>query len=170
MQKKYLEAGRVVGTHGVRGELRVDSWCDSPEFLSGFKKLYWDEGRKPVEVLAARPHKTLVLMKLAGIDTATQADVLRGRILYIDRADARLPKDSYFIQDLLGLSAVDADTGVSYGKLTDVFKTGANDVYEITGDNGKQYLIPVIPDVIIETDLEAETLRIRPIRGIFDED
>ena len=121
MLKPFLEAGRIVGTHGVRGELRLEPWCDTAAFLSGFKTLYWQEGRTPAQVESARPHKSLLLLKLAGVDTVEQAEALRGRVVYIARTDARLPEGQYFQQDLLGCEVVDADTQQVYGKLTDIF-------------------------------------------------
>ena len=169
MLKQYLETGKIVGTHGVHGELRVEPWCDTPAFLCKFRTLYWKNGES-VRVLSARVHKNLVLLTLEGVDTVDKADVLRGRVLYLDRADTSLPKDVFFIQDLVGLAVSDADTGRLYGTLTDVFATGANDVYEITAPDGKTYLIPAIRDVVIETDLADGSMRIRPIRGIFDDE
>ena len=81
MGKEFLEAGKIVGTHGIRGELRVEPWCDSADFLTGFKTLYWNGGETPVKVLGARVHKSLVLMKLEGVESATQGDLLRGKVL-----------------------------------------------------------------------------------------
>ena len=108
MRKEFLEAGKVVGTHGVRGELRVEPWCDSAEFLTQFKTLYWEKGSVPVKVLGARVHKSLVLLRLEGVGSATQGDMLRGKILYLARKDAKLPEGRYFIQDLIGMQIQDA--------------------------------------------------------------
>ncbi len=168
MRKEFLEAGKIVGTHGVRGELRVEPWCDSAAFLAGFKTLYWDNGATPVKVLASRVHKSLVLMKLEGVESATQGDLLRGKVLYLARKDAKLPEGRYFIQDLIGMEVQDADTGKVYGTLREVFQTGANDVYRIQGENGKEFLFPAVDEMIAETDLEAGTIKVRPIPGIFD--
>lgn len=171
MLQQFLEAGRIVGTHGIRGELRVEPWCDSAEFLSRFATLYWDaDGNSPVRVVSARPHKRLLLVCLEGVESATQGDTLRGRVLYLRRADVRLPGGVWFVQDMLGLSILDADTGKEYGKLTDVLKTGANDVYEVTSPEGKQYLVPSIPQVVLERDPAAGFIKIRPIKGIFDDE
>lgn len=169
MRAPFLEAGRIVGTHGVRGELRVEPWCDSARFLQGFSEFYWENGKEKVRAVSARPHKNLLLLKLEGVDTVEQGDALRGRVLYIARADARLPEGRYFVQDLIGLSAVDADTGVLYGKVTDVFPTGSNDVYQVTDAAGKNYLVPAIRDVVVRVDLEGEKLELRPMEGIFDD-
>lgn len=168
--KQFLEIGKIVGTHGVRGEMRVEPWADSPDFLCGFDRLYFDKGTRELEVLAARPHKRIVLMKLSGVDTMEDAAALRGKVLYMNRDDVELEEDAYFIQDLIGLVVEDADDGQVYGKLTEVSYTGANDVYHIQSENGKEYLIPAIPDVIIETDVEGGKMTIRPLKGIFDDE
>ncbi|MCI8553920.1 MAG: 16S rRNA processing protein RimM [Clostridiales bacterium] len=166
--KRYLEAGQVVGTHGVCGELRVQPWCDSPAVLASLKTLYFDEGRTPVRV-RSRPHKNVTLVKLEGVDTVQDAAALRGRVLYLDRQDLELPSGHYFIQDLIGLSVTDADTGKVYGSLKEVSPTGANDVYHVNTDRG-EVLIPAIAEVIAEVDLEAGVMRIRPLKGLFDDE
>lgn len=169
MKSPFLEAGRVVGTHGVRGELRVEPWCDSARFLTGFSEFYWDGGREKVKVVSSRPHKSLLLLKLEGVDTVEAADALRGRVLWLARKDAALPEGRFFVQDILGLSAVDADSGRVYGKVTDVFPTGANDVYQVTDGDGKEYLVPAIRDVVVRVDPDEGVLELRPMRGIFDD-
>ena len=170
MLKQYLEAGKIVGTHGVKGELRVEPWCDSAGFLAQFHTLYWDRGAVPVRVLSSRPHKSLLLVRIEGVNTVEQGDALRGRILYLDRRDARLPEGRWFIQDMLGLSVRDADTGKCYGTLTDVLQTGANDVYQVTAPGGREYLIPSIPQVVVRRDPEHGIMLIRPMKGIFDDE
>lgn len=158
----------MVGTHGIRGELRVQPWCDSPEVLASLKTLYFDEGRTPLRV-KSRPHKNVTLIQLEGVDTVQDAAALRGRILYLDRGDLKLPEGQYFIQDLIGLSVVDADTGETYGTLSEVSPTGANDVYHVDRGDG-EVLIPAIADVVVDTDLDAGVMRIRPIKGLFDDE
>ena len=134
MRKQFLEAGRVVGTHGVKGELRVEPWCDSAAFLAKIHTLYWDRGSEELQVVSSR-----------------------------------VPKDRYFVQDMLGLTVLDADTGRRYGLLTEVMPTGANDVYQVTGDDKVNYLVPAIPDVIVDVDIDGGIMKIRPMRGIFDD-
>ena len=168
-QKPYLEAGQIVGTHGVRGEVRVQPWCDSPQQFATFKRLFWDiEGKRPVK-LRSRPHKNIALALIEGVDTVEAAQVLRGRMLYVDRRDIKLPKGHHLVQDLIGLSVVDVDTGVTYGTLTDVSQTGANAVYHMATEKG-EVLIPAIPDVVIRIDCKADTLFLRPMKGLLDDD
>lgn len=167
--EQYLEIGKVVSTHGLRGELRVDPWCDSPQFLCQFKTLYLKKGETKLSV-SSRPHKTIAIVKAKGIDTIEEAEKLRGRVLYINRSDARLAPGEYFIQDLIGLDVIDIDTSKSYGKITDVLKTGANDVYQVTDEKKKDYLIPVIDDVVKEIDISGGKVLIKPLKGIFDDE
>jgi 16S rRNA processing protein RimM len=170
MLNQYLEAGKIVGTHGLKGELRVTPWCDSADFLAELKTLYWDKGAQKLDVVSARVHKTLLLLQLKGIDTIEQADTLRGKIIYLDRSDAPLEEGRYYIQDLIETDVFDADSCIYYGKLTEVIHTGANDVYQITSESKKNYLIPAIPDVIIDIDITNSKMLIRPMKGIFDDE
>ena len=168
-QKPYLEAGQIVGTHGVRGEVRVQPWCDSPQQFAGFKKLYGDKDGKQPRKVKGRPHKNIALVVLEGITNVEQAQVLRGKMLYVDRRDLKLPKGHYLVQDLIGIAVVDVDTGEQYGTLTDVSQTGANAVYHMTTDKG-EVLIPAIPDVVVSIDLKKDILYLRPMKGLLDDD
>ena len=168
-QKPFLEAGQITGTHGVRGEVRIQPWCDSAEQFAGFTRLYWDAaGTRPVTI-TARPHKHMALASLEGVDTVEAAAALRGRVLYVDRRDIRLPEGRYLVQDLIGLTVVDADTGETYGRLTEVSQTGANAVYHMKTAHGP-VLIPAIPQVVISIDTQADILRIRPMKGLLDDE
>lgn len=170
MRRQYLELGKIVGTHGVHGEVRVQPWCDSPSFFQQFHTLYFSgSGEKPVRVLASRPHGNVVLVRLEGVDTLEAAAALRGRILFMNREEAKLAPGDYFIQDLIGCRVIDADTGRFYGALTDVSATGANDVWHVTDPGGVERLLPAIPSIVIDTDVDREEISIRPIRGIFDD-
>ena len=169
--KEYLEIGKIVGTHALKGEVRVEPWCDSPEFIKKFKNLYFNEGEEKIPVESVKVHKTMAIVKLKGTNSATEADLLRGKVLYIKRTDAKLPKGRYFVQDIIGLETVnDEDESIIYGKITNVYPTGANDVYEITDADGKTTLIPVIDDVVIEIDLKKEKICIHPLGGMFDDE
>lgn len=170
MIKDYLEIGKITSTHGIRGEMRFQPWCDSPEFLTKFKTLYSDKkGEKAVKI-KARPNGEMAILKIEGIETVEEAAKLRDKVLYMKRADARLPEGQYFIQELIDCKVYDADDeSICYGVLTDVSQTGANDVWHIEKD-GKEYLIPAIPPVVISTDVVEGIIKIRPLRGIFDDE
>lgn len=170
MIKDYLEIGKITSTHGIRGEMRFQPWCDSPEFLTKFKTLYFDKkGEKAVKI-KARPNGEMAILKIEGIETVEEAAKLRDKVLYMKRADARLPEGQYFIQELIDCKVYDADDeSICYGVLSDVSQTGANDVWHIEKD-GKEYLIPAIPPVVISTDVVEGIIKIRPLRGIFDDE
>lgn len=170
MLKQFLEAGKIVGTHGVRGELRVDPWCDSAEFLKRFHALYFNKGAVPLKVVSSRIHKSQLLVKLEGVDTIEKADTYRGKILYLNRADAKIPEGRYFMDDLIDLDVYDVDTFVYYGTISEILRTGANDVYQITSPSKKTYLIPAVAPVVREIDLEKGKMLIRPIKGTFDDE
>lgn len=168
MIKEFLEIGKIVSTHGLKGEVRIEPWCDSPQFFVKFKTLYFNEGKTAVRV-NSRPHKRMIIAKLDGVDTVEQADLLRGKILWMNRNDTNLSEGEYYIQDLLDCVVVDRDTNTEYGIVTDVFKTGSNDVYEITDRQKCKFLIPVIPDVVKSVDVENGRIEIIPMKGIFDD-
>lgn len=170
MKKDYIESGKFVGTHGVRGGLRVQSWCDTPEFLCQFKTLFLKEGEtfKSIKVKSSKPHGNVVIMELEGVGTMDDAESLRGKVIYIERKALKLEEGQYLISDLIGADVFDADSGASLGKISDVSKTGANDVWHISY-NGKEYLIPVIDDVVFSVDIDENKVIIRPLKGIFED-
>lgn len=165
--KQYLEIGKIVSVFGLRGEVKVQPWCDSPDFLCEFDTLYYKSGT-PVVIERSRVQKNIVIMKIEGCDTVEDAQKLRNRVLFMDRNDVELEEDAYFVQDLIGLKVIDADTGEEYGELTEVSETGANDVYHIRRADGSLCYIPAIPDVVKETDLENGVMKITPLDGLFD--
>ena len=170
MIKDYLEIGKITSTHGLKGEVRVQPWCDSPEFMKKFKTLYFDKkGEKPVKV-SCRPNGNMVIMKMQGIDTVEEASRYREKVLFMKRSDAQLPEGTWFIQELIDCKVIDADDeNISYGILSDVSETGANDVWHIR-NNDKEYLIPAIPSVVVSTDVVEGIIKIRPLKGIFDDE
>ncbi len=169
-QKQFLEIGKITNVHGLHGEVKVIPWCDDAAFLCSFETLYLDRGRTPVRILRARVMKHMVVLQLEGCDTREQAEQMRNKVLYMNRDEVELEEGTYFIQDLIGLKAVDADTGKVYGTVCDVLQTGANDVYVIADPETKnEYLVPAIPDVVLETSLENRSMTIRPLKGLFDD-
>ncbi len=168
--KKFLEAGKIVSVHGLKGEVKVQPWCDSAEFLCEFDELYFSNGEKKVRIKSSKAVKNMVIMKLEGVDTVESAQAMRNKILYMDRDDVSLDENCYFVQDLIGLEVSNADNGEVYGVLDDVTETGANDVYHIKAPDGKMLYIPAIADVVIETDIESNKMLIRPLKGLFDDE
>ena len=167
MKKQYLEAGKIVTTHGIKGEIKIMPYTDYPELLCEFDRLFLGKNHEEINVERSRVFKNMVIAKLEGYDTPEVAERLRNKILYMHRDDLELDEDTYFIQDLIGIEVSDADSGFVYGKITDVMQTGANDVYVVQGKD-REYLIPAIPEVVITTDIDENTMTIRPLEGLFE--
>ncbi len=171
MKKRFLEVGKIVGTHGVRGMVRIQPWCDSAEFFCSLKKVYLDvEGLNCLSVTKSAPHGNVVIAAIKGIDSIEEAEKYRNKVIYMNRKDAKLEEGQYFITDLIGCTVFDADNEKNLGIISDVSQTGANDVWHIKkGDT--EYLIPAIDEVVVSVDVEEERVVIRPLKGIFpDED
>ncbi|MBQ8739966.1 MAG: 16S rRNA processing protein RimM [Clostridia bacterium] len=169
MKKEFLEIGKFVGTHGVRGMVRIQPWSDDGAFLTQFKKFYLENGKTKIEMSKIAPHGNVVIAQVKGVDTIEDAEKLREKVLYIKRDDARLPEGRYFISEIIGSQVFDADTNALLGTLADVSPTGANDVWHIKNGD-KEYLVPAIPDVIVSVDINTDTVVIRPLKGIFDDE
>ena len=168
MKKNFLELGEIVSTHGVRGEMRFNPWCDSADFATQFNTLYFDaEGNKKAAVLSSRVHGNIVLLRLEGIDTMEKAQALRGTVLYIDRESADLPENTWFVEDLLGCKVVEDGTDTVYGTITDVQKYPANDVWTVKELSGREVLVPAIKDVVISADIDGKTVCIHALKGLF---
>jgi len=167
--KHFLECGKILTTFGVKGELKVQPFADEPAVLISLKRLYFDAGRTSVTVEAGFIQGPNVVLKLVGIDSPEHGRTLRGHMLYLDRDDIPLLPGEYFVQDLIGLKAVDADSGAEYGEIVNVTQTGANDVYHIKTDCGET-LIPAIPDVVHSVDIDGGKVWVRTdvIKGIFE--
>ncbi len=161
METQFLDAGEVVGLHGVRGEIKILPWADSPDFLLQFDTFYLDG--KPYPVTASRVHKTCLLVKLEGIDTPEAAVLLRGQRVRIDRTDYSLPQGTVFIADLLGCKAFDED-GRELGTIQEVYPTPANDVYLIRGAH--EYMIPAVKEFVKELNVKEHYIRVHLIEGM----
>ena len=169
MKKEYIEAGKIVGTHGVRGMVRIMPWADDGTFLCRFETLYSGENKTPLKINTIKPHGNVVIAQIEGIDSLEKAETLRNRVVYIKRSDADIPEDRYFVSELIGCSVFDFGTGVKYGIIADVSKTGANDVWHIKNGD-KEYLLPAISEVVKGVDIEKEEIKISPMKGIFDDE
>lgn len=163
MQNKFLEAGQIVNTHGIKGEVKIVPWCDTPEFLCDFDVLYIDG--KPVGVDVARVHKTNVIAKLSGVNDVDAAMALKNKVVSIDRSEVELPEGRHFIADLIGLEVRDADSGTVLGVIDDVLTPPASEVYVVKG-NGKEYMIPAVDEFLLETNMEGGYVRVRLIEGM----
>ncbi|MBQ6851644.1 MAG: 16S rRNA processing protein RimM [Oscillospiraceae bacterium] len=158
MKLQFLDAGEVVTTHGVRGELKILPWADGPEFLLEFNRVRI--GEKVYAVESCRVQKTCNLLKLNGVDTMEDAQKLRGKTLQVFRDDA--DPDAVFVAELIGVEVI-AD-GMSIGKVTDVLDYPGNKVYVVQGEH--KYMIPAVKQFILSTDLDTGMMQVRLIEGM----
>jgi len=160
-KQKYIDAGRIVNTHGVRGEVKIEVWLDSAEALRRLPRLYLAGEEK--KILAARVHKDHVIATLEGVEDVNAAMALKGRTVQIDRADAKLEPGAFFLQDILGASVVD-ESGAEIGRLSEVLELPGQRVYVVKGD--REHLIPAVPAFVLKTDADAGVITVRLIEGM----
>jgi 16S rRNA processing protein RimM len=164
----FLAAGKVRRPHGVHGEVVVELYTDFPERLRPKVKVYLGEKHLPLTLLSARIHNEGLLLGFEGIGTPEEAGRFRNQTLYVSaKTLPDLADGEYYFHQLVGLSVVDED-GKPLGTLTEIVETGANDVYVVTGATGTEVLLPAIPDVILDVDLGAKTMRVHLLPGLVD--
>lgn len=161
MKQEFLEAGKIVNTHGIRGEIKILPWTDSPDFLCSIPTLYLNHA--PYTVQSARVHKGSVIAKLAGVDSVETAMSLRDLTVHIRRSDAPLPAGSFFLADLIGLSVID-ESGSSLGVLKEVLSPSRQRVYVVEGE--REIMIPAVPEFILETNIDGGYIKVRLIEGM----
>lgn len=163
MKLPFIEAGEIVTTHGVRGEMKIQTWLDSPEDLCGFDRCRIDGVEYNIQ--SCRVQKSCNLIQVAGIDTMEAAQAMRGKIMELYRED--IPGDVIFAAELIGMDVM-AD-GKPIGKITEVLDYPGNKVYVVRGE--QEYMIPAVKEFILTTDLEQNEMRVKLLEGMrSDED
>lgn len=163
MKLNLLESGEIVNTHGIRGEVKINPWCDSPDFLLEFDEFYIDG--KAVKVNSARVHKNCVLASLKGVNDINAAMALRGKIISVNKDDVELEEGQYFISDLIGLEVYDVESSAVVGEIADVLNLPANDAY-VVRDGSDEYMIPVVKEFVLGVDLGAKRVTVKLIPGM----
>ena len=158
MKLQFLEAGEIVTTHGVRGEMKVLPWADGPEFLCDFNRVRIGGAEYKVE--SCRIQKTCNLLKVQGVDTMEDAQALRGKTVEVYRCDA--PEDMIFVAELIGVTVM--AEGKVIGKVADVLDYPGNKVYVIRGEH--EYMIPAVKAFVLDTDMENNLMQVRLIEGM----
>jgi len=160
-KEQYIEAGRIVNTHGVAGEVKIEVWLDTPDFLKKFKRIFVD--KTEMKVISSRTHKDFLLAKLEGISDVNAAMALKGKDVFIDRGDAKLPKGAYFLQDIVGATVID-EQGTEVGRLVEIMETPASRVYVVQGEI--EHLIPAVPEFILSADTDEGIVKVHLIEGM----
>lgn len=167
--KQYLEIGKIINTHGIKGEMKFEFWCDDIDYLKQFKKLYLDEnGNKELTVISVRAQKNHAIIKFSEISSIDIAEGYKGKTLFCNRDDAEIEENANYIADIIGCSVADAENSAVYGDVTYVLNYGASDILDVV-NNGKHTYIPVIPDIVKEIDTENGIIKIIPMKGLFDD-
>lgn len=161
MKKQFLEAGQIVSTHGIQGEVRIQPWADDAAFLTRFRRFYLDGAE--IRVRSCRVHKSMCIAALEGIGTINEAMPLKGKILCINRDDARLPEGTFFLQDLLGCRVVE-QSGRDLGIVADILSEPASSVLVVQGE--REILIPDVSAFVLKKDPEAGIITVRLIEGM----
>ncbi len=167
---EYLIVGQLVNTHGVKGELKATALTDDPNRFRKLKWVYIDKNGKfeKFDITGVKFFKQFVILKFSNVDTIEEAEKLKGLYMKIDRANAvKLPKDTFFITDILGMSVFDEDNTL-LGKLVDVIQTGSNDVYVVRNAEGNEILIPALKSVVKEVSLEDGRISVILPKGLLD--
>lgn len=161
-----LECGRIVNTHGIRGEVKIDCYCDL-SVLAGLKTIL--VAGKPYGLISCRSHKGFALAVLEGVDSVEQAQALKGAAVTADRKQISLPAGTFFYSDLFGFSVFDLRRNACIGKLRSVQETPASMLYLIDGDGG-EILIPAVPAFDRGIDWDARQLRVETILGMLPDE
>lgn len=162
MNFDLIETGKIVNTHGIRGELRLQPWADTPESLLGITSIYIDG--EPIKLNSAKKHKSNLIISLEGIEDIDAAIKLKNKVVSVLRSEIALEEGTFFVADLIGLQAIDAETGDVLGTLEDVLDLPAHKVYVIKGE--RELLIPAVPEFIAETNLEKGYVKLHIIEGL----
>lgn len=157
MRKKFIDAGEIVTTHGVRGEVKILTWLDSPEMLCEFERCCIDAVEYKVE--SCRVQKTCNLVKLQGIDTVESAQAMRGKIMRLYRED--ISEDVIFGDELIGVQVFCEEQKI--GEITEVLDYPGNCVYVI---NKGEYMIPAVKEFVLSTDIDKNEMRVKLIEGM----
>ncbi len=168
--EERLQVGVIASTHGVRGEVKVFPTTDDVRRFKKLKEVILDTGKENriLEIEQVKFFKQFAILKFKGIDTLDEVEKYRKKSLYVTRENAvRLNKDEYFIADLIGLKVLD-EAGEALGELEDVIETGANDVYQIKMNDGRQLLLPAIRQCVLEVDVGAGFMKIHILEGLLD--
>ena len=168
--EQFLRVGVISSTHGVHGEVKVYPTTDDSNRFKKLKEVLMDTGKEklPLHVEQVKFFKGMVILKFKEFGTLNEVEGFRGRDLLVTRENAvRLAENENFIVDLIGLPCI-TDEGEKLGILTDILQTGANDVYVVKQKNGKEILLPSIPQCILKVDLEAGEILVHVLEGLLD--
>lgn len=169
---KYLQIGKIVNTHGVRGEVKLIPLTDDPRRFDELEWVYIEkEGMMNMHTIQQVKYtKGFVMIKFSGMESPDEANQYRDCFVLVDRKNAvKLPEDSFFICDLLGCNVFD-EKGALLGELADVMQTGSNDVYIVRNASGKEILLPALKSVVRSISPENKRIDVVIPKGLLDDE
>lgn len=162
-----LVVGKIVGHHGIKGELKVHPYSDYPERFLSFPHIFVEGQQEPIEIEHARLHKTNVLLMLAPYHSIESSLFLLNKDVLIERDRIDVLEEGYFVVDLIGCMIVDRD-GQSLGILEDVVPNNAHDIYKVKKANGETFYIPVVDEFVKSIDIDQKTIVVELIDGMME--
>ena len=167
---EFLEVGKIINTHGLRGDVKIITWTDYPEDFEEIEKVYIKRktGDEVLNITNVKYQKNNIIVKFKEIADINEAEKYKNLVVYADREDLpELEEGAHYIADLIGLTVVDEE-GEVIGELVDVFNTGANDIYDVKRSGKKNLLLPVIDEVVKDIDLESKKITVHVMEGLDD--
>ena len=163
-----LEVGKIVNTHGLRGEVKIVPWTNTPDVFEDIEHVYDKKGREEIkyELKNVKYQKNNIIVKFKNLDDISEAELLKNAVVLTDRDQlGELPEGEYYITDLIGCEVI-SEAGEVYGKLTDVLPTGSNDVYVVKREGKRDLLIPVIDGVVLDVDTDNKKIKVSLLEGL----
>ncbi len=168
--ENLLQVGIISSTHGIRGEVKVFPTTDDVTRFKKLKEVLLDTGKEQLclEVQWVKFFKQFAILKFKGYDNINDIEPYKGKSLFVTRENAvKLEQNEYFIADLMGLSVISDDGGLK-GRLRDVIETGANDVYVIDLEDGRELLLPAIRECVLDVNLKEQRMTIHVLDGLLE--
>ena len=170
---RFIECGKIINTHGCRGDVKAEPWTDTPRDLIDLGRVFMGDGEDKKEIKIRRGsvmQGRFLMLSLEGVDTMDAADALRNTVLYAAREDFHLAEGQYFLSDALGLPVYDTREGREgnlLGTVTDISPNAASDIYTVKTPDGSEVLVPAIPVFVTEV-IPGDCVRMAPIDGMFE--
>ena len=166
---ELIETGRIINTHGLSGEVKVEPWADSPAVVAELDKIYVKTGDDYNEypVKSGRVRERFAYLKLGGIDSIDDANLLRNRTIYCEKSAIPLKDGGHLIVDLIGLPVIDSDSGKRYGTVSDYSDAGGHGLFVLSTDDGRNLYLPDVAEFVVRID-DGEGIFVHTIEGLFE--
>ena len=167
-ERRYIECGKIINTHGCHGGVKIESWCNTPYDLAALVRVFVleNDSYRKIKVKKSSVFKQFVIAELDGVNDMDSAMAMKNTVIYAAREDFALEDGEYFIADMIGVDVIDSESGKICGKVTDIINRGASDIYVVDTPNGER-MIPAVDEFIIKADIN-EGVFVKLIPGLLD--